>query len=245
MSAASGLVQLGDSDEVEPDDIASVPSLGVLVAEESAPLRRRSDGKPDSYMLIANVSKKNNIGNLMRSCVAFGVTEMIVVGVGRIQTFGAQGTERFMQVRQFAKTREAVNYLKGQGVSICGIEITPDASPVQTHPFAGPTAFLAGNEGDGLCDAHKAMCDHFVYIPQVGNGTASLNVTVATSIVLHHFCIWAGYDEIPRDGGRDKFALVAPVKKDADHLTSEDLAKREARAAAKSRPSNDVAPSDS
>ena len=31
------------------------------------------------------------------------------------------------------------------------------------------------------------MCDFFVYIPQYGGGTASLNVTVAASIVLHHF----------------------------------------------------------
>lgn len=31
------------------------------------------------------------------------------------------------------------------------------------------------------------ICDFFVYIPQYGGGTASLNVTVAASIVLHHF----------------------------------------------------------
>ena len=31
------------------------------------------------------------------------------------------------------------------------------------------------------------MCDFFVYIPQYGGGTASLNVTVAASIVLQHF----------------------------------------------------------
>jgi tRNA G18 (ribose-2'-O)-methylase SpoU len=31
------------------------------------------------------------------------------------------------------------------------------------------------------------ICDFFVYIPQYGAGTGSLNVTVAASIVLHHF----------------------------------------------------------
>ena len=35
------------------------------------------------------------------------------------------------------------------------------------------------------------MCDHYVYIPQSGRGTASLNVAIATSIVLHHYsCSW-------------------------------------------------------
>jgi hypothetical protein len=46
-----------------------------------------------------------------------------------------------------------------------------------------------------------------VYIPQHGPGTASLNVTVAASIVLHHFATWAGYQEREREGA--KF-VVAP-----------------------------------
>lgn len=51
------------------------------------------------------------------------------------------------------------------------------------------------------------LCDGFVYIPQHGPGTASLNVTVAASIVLHHFAVWAGYPEREREGA--KF-VVAP-----------------------------------
>lgn len=34
-------------------------------------------------------------------------------------------------------------------------------------------------------------CDGFVYIAQFGTGTASLNVAVAGSIVLHRFALWA------------------------------------------------------
>jgi tRNA G18 (ribose-2'-O)-methylase SpoU len=35
------------------------------------------------------------------------------------------------------------------------------------------------------------ICDDFVIIPQYGGGTASLNVTVAASIVMHTFALWA------------------------------------------------------
>jgi hypothetical protein len=38
-----------------------------------------------------------------------------------------------------------------------------------------------------------------VYIQQYGAGTASLNVAVAASIVLHHFALWAGYGERERE----------------------------------------------
>jgi tRNA G18 (ribose-2'-O)-methylase SpoU len=33
----------------------------------------------------------------------------------------------------------------------------------------------------------KSVCDAFVYIPQYGQGTASLNVNVATGIVLNWY----------------------------------------------------------
>jgi len=42
-------------------------------------------------------------------------------------------------------------------------------------------------QGSGLSDKEMEICDSFVYIPQTGPGTASLNVTVAASIVLHQF----------------------------------------------------------
>lgn len=42
-------------------------------------------------------------------------------------------------------------------------------------------------QGTGLSAKECAICDFFIYIPQYGVGTASLNVTVAASIVLHHF----------------------------------------------------------
>ncbi|CAD6272994.1 unnamed protein product [Miscanthus lutarioriparius] len=74
-----------------------------------------------------------------------------------------------------------------RGRDICGVEITDDAKPVTAHPFRRSTAFLFGNEGTGLSQKECDICDFFVYIPQYGGGTASLNVTVAASIVLHHF----------------------------------------------------------
>ena len=57
-------------------------------------------------------------------------------------------------------------------------------------------------QGSGLSEAQIRHCDSFVYISQYGPGTASLNVYVAASIVLHHFALWAGYSERSRTGGK-------------------------------------------
>jgi len=49
---------------------------------------------------------------------------------------------------------------------------------------------MPGNEGTGLSKRQRLAADSFVYIPQYGDGTASLNVTVATTMVLHQFTTW-------------------------------------------------------
>ena len=58
------------------------------------------------------------------------------------------------------------------GCRICGVEILPSAKPVQAHPFHGNTAFILGNEGHGLNEKQKAICDDFVYIPHYGRRRA-------------------------------------------------------------------------
>jgi tRNA G18 (ribose-2'-O)-methylase SpoU len=42
-----------------------------------------------------------------------------------------------------------------------------------------------------MSEKQKSVCDGFVYIPQYGAGTASLNVNVATGIILHRYASWA------------------------------------------------------
>lgn len=82
-----------------------------------------------------------------------------------------------------------------------GVEICEGAQPVSRgQAFRGPTAFMLGNEGQGMSERQMSLCDRFVYIPQFGPGTASLNVAVAASIVLHEFATWAGYQERAREG---------------------------------------------
>jgi hypothetical protein len=176
-------------------------------------------GRVPCYMAIAAISKKMNVGLTMRSCVAFGVSELWVCGGSDYRSFGSHGTERFLPVRDHLRgVPELLAYARERGVHVCAIEITPDAVPVHTFAFRGPTVFLAGNEGEGLSEGHKAALRaggaDFVYIPHYGRGTASLNVSVATSIVLHHFGVWAGYAEVGREEGReDKFEVGAPPPK--------------------------------
>lgn len=139
-------------------------------------------------MVVHNIAKRHNVGTLARSATAFGVSEVILVGRRDFNSFGSHGSSNHLRFRHFHSLQDARHFLKEEKhCDICGVEITRDAVPVNHHPFNKSTAFLLGNEGTGLSPKECEICDFFVYIPQYGSGTASLNVTVAASIVLHHF----------------------------------------------------------
>ena len=197
-----------------------------------------STGKPRAVLIVHRVSKKRNVGTIARSCAALGVDTLVFAGGGgerrkALPMHGSQGADRFLAVRSFPKLEQCCDALRAEGFSVCGVEIHGSAVSVGhvPAPWRGPTAFLLGEEGHGLTEAEIAACDHLVYIPQVGDGTASLNVAVSAGIVFHRFAEWAGHEERPREGA--KFVVgVAPQK---GAVSDEERAQIQAQRAAKRR----------
>ncbi len=156
---------------------------------------------PAAYLLLHNVGKKQNFGQLIRSAMAFGVAEVGVVGAKKLQDlslFGNQGTSGHVNFKFFDALDEAVAYFKGKqehknenengGVDICGIEISADSRPVCAvekranldngdgtasvkYAFRRSTVFMLGNEGTGLSEKQLAVCDYLTYIPQYSGAT--------------------------------------------------------------------------
>ena len=56
--------------------------------------------------------------------------------------------------------------------------------------FTTRMALMPGNEGTGLSPAQKSICDGYIIIPQYGKATASLNVHVASCLVLYRYSQW-------------------------------------------------------
>jgi tRNA(Leu) C34 or U34 (ribose-2'-O)-methylase TrmL len=72
-------------------------------------------------------------------------------------------------------------------IPIIGIEIDPASISLEQQTFRTSTAFMMGNEGQGMTSKQMAICDGFVRIEQYGGGTASLNVSVSVAVVLQRF----------------------------------------------------------
>ena len=67
------------------------------------------------------------------------------------------------------------------GAYMNGIDVKGQKLPKHAH-------LLMGNEANGISDSIKKYITNKVKIKNIGKNTESLNVAVATSILLHEFC---------------------------------------------------------
>ncbi|GAB9473579.1 hypothetical protein Gpo141_00010729 [Globisporangium polare] len=159
------------------------------------------------FLIVNNVQKAKNIKNMLVSASSFGVTEVFVVGQKKFELHDHDAFLRSLQcpVTRLASLADCRAHCVANDIRIVGVEIMESAQSILDEPFQGDTAFIMGNEGSGMNAAQVAICDAFVIIPQYGGGTASLNVTVAASIIMHSFAVWA---QIPV---AEPFATAQPI----------------------------------
>lgn len=164
--------------------------------------------RPESMLILHNVTKDSNFGFLFRTAAAFGVSEILIAGKRNFELGGACGTGNSTRHRHFHRLVDACDYVRALGADVCGIEIDDQARSIDQQSFQRSTAFLVGNEGSGLSAAHLALCDYLVYVPQYGT-IECLNVNVAAGIVLHRFASTCGFAEATR--AKNKFRPTEPT----------------------------------
>ncbi|CRG97321.1 RNA methyltransferase, putative [Plasmodium gallinaceum] len=217
--------EINGKDEISKGDI-SIYNMKSKEVCENIMIKNNCDKKINMYVVIYNISKKKNVGSIIRSCVAFNVSKIFIIGRKKkeINFFGNMGTYQYISIEYFDNIIELKDYLKKNNILLYGCEITNNSISVTKKPFIKDTAFLFGNEGTGIEDKILNLCDKIIYIPQYGNGTSSLNVSISCSIILHNFAIWANYKEIEIEN--KKFIIQKNKNKLDNYLhPSDDLLK--------------------
>lgn len=148
------------------------------------------------YLILENIRSAYNVGAIFRTADGAGVSKIFLIGYtpapldrfGRVQpeikktSLGA--TETIPWEHQ-PDASEVLQRLKEEGVQIVSVEQTPDAVSLPDFTVPNEVAYVMGNEVEGVSKEVLEQSDAVVDIPMLGS-KESLNVSVATGIVLYH-----------------------------------------------------------
>lgn len=161
-----------------------------LPSEDPARLPISADMR---VVLLDRPSNPGNLGSIVRSCDAFGVNGVAVVGhsvdpYSREAIRASTGSLLSVPVVHFPGPREVSAWLGSVRdqlgtVRMIGSDEHGDTE-AKNFDYAGPLVLAAGNEAAGLSAGLRELCDLTLSIPITGSAS-SLNVAVATSILLY------------------------------------------------------------
>ena len=141
-------------------------------------------------IVLDNIRSLSNVGAVFRSADAFRIGEVFLCGITACPPHReihktALGADETVAWRYFETTEAACRELKDRGYRIYAVEQTEGSVMLQDFKAMPDSAYLLGNEVEGVSDAALLYCDGAIEIPQAGT-KHSLNVSVCSGIVMWH-----------------------------------------------------------
>lgn len=170
------------SDTVNPQGVLAIVKQPKY---KLADILQKSNGL---LIFLEGLQDPGNLGTIMRTAEAAGCTG-IVADKNTVDLFnpkvvrstmGAAFRMPFIAVESF---EEAVMLGKQAGIKFYAAHLSGEKSCYECD-FKAPTAFLIGNEGNGLTDEAAGLADEKIIIPMDGQAE-SLNAAMATGILIY------------------------------------------------------------
>ncbi|SDH34161.1 RNA methyltransferase, TrmH family [Alteribacillus persepolensis] len=144
--------------------------------------------KKGSYLLIDGVQDPGNLGTMIRTADAAGVTA-VILGEGTVDVYNdkviraTQGSLFHLPVIK-GDLEEWIQACKDNRIPVFGTSLQQGTTYTAIEAQDG-FALIVGNEGAGVDEKWLEQTDQNVYVPIYGNAE-SLNVSVASGILLYH-----------------------------------------------------------
>jgi tRNA G18 (ribose-2'-O)-methylase SpoU len=165
--------------------------LAVGRIPESATLDVVLATSPQPYLFAAGdgLNNSENLGVLVRNCVAFGVQALLVGETCsspymRRAVRSSMGTVFKLPVIECSSLAVSLRALRRHGVRSFAAHPHADRRTLSQAPLAADACLVFGSEGVGLSEGVLAACDEHVAIPMQA-GVDSLNVGSASAAFLY------------------------------------------------------------
>jgi len=172
---------------------------------------RAQPGPLGLTIVLDHLKPDFNVGKIFRSADAFGVREVLLVGVPWFDPATAVGSFKHVQARFYTAFAQAYAALTAEGVAVYNLEVDAEATLPGTE-LPERCALVLGNEGVGQSFRREDFPGvGALRIPQWGRAQ-SLNVSIAAALGMYEYCRRWGKDPGPSnlpDRNRLKHGLPA------------------------------------
>ncbi len=144
--------------------------------------------KHDGITLVLDeINDPGNLGTIIRICDWFGVKQ-IICSKNTVDIFNPKVVQSAMgsTFRVKVNYTDLVNYLSDITTPIYGAFM--DGKNLKEVKLPKSAHLVMGNEANGISAEINKLITNKVAIKNIGKSAESLNVAVATSILLHVFC---------------------------------------------------------
>lgn len=143
---------------------------------------------PDTSLLVlGEVQDPHNVGAVIRSAAAFGLAGVLIPPHNQAPITGtvvkvSAGMAFRIPLVTISNVNTALRDLQAQGFWVYGLEGAGTTTTAKEQ-FKRPSVFVLGNEGSGLREKTKELCDELISVP-IHKRCESLNAAAATAVVL-------------------------------------------------------------
>ncbi|MBR5421742.1 MAG: RNA methyltransferase [Lachnospiraceae bacterium] len=154
------------------------------------------EGKPALLLLLEEIQDPGNLGTILRTAEAAGATGL-VLGGDTADVYSPKVVRSSMgaifRLPCLCVSRLPICFstLHSRGVKIYAAA-ADGALPFAERDYSGGTAFIIGNEGNGLKKETIDAADGAVSIPMAGK-TESLNAAVSAALLMYEAARQRGY----------------------------------------------------
>ena len=138
-------------------------------------------------LVLDDINDPGNLGTIIRMCDWFGVKQ-IICSKNTVDIFNPKVVQSAMgsAFRVQVNYTDLENYLSEIKTPIYGAFM--DGKNLKEVKLPKSAHLVLGNEANGISAEINKLITDKVAIKNIGNSAESLNVAVATSILLHVFC---------------------------------------------------------
>jgi len=137
--------------------------------------------------ILDNLRSAFNVGSVFRTTEAILPAALFLCGIccrpgNRKLSHTSRGTHSTIPWRYFEKAIDAAIWAKNSGRLLVAVENSAEAVPIWEAGFDLSSAFMFGNEADGLSPDIAEIADLSVYYPQSGVRTC-INVSSTAAVI--------------------------------------------------------------